>query len=233
LKSPEQQDIQMLHRVRQNLVKQRTAVANQTRGVLGEYGIVIRQGLGQRRQRLPEILEDAENGLSAAARAVFAESYDRLVDLDRQIQGDLDKIATVYRQSPACQTLGAIPGIGPITATAMVAALGDGKNFENGRQVAAWLGIVPRQESSGGKPRLMGISKRGDTYLRTLLIHGARAVVKVAARQDDAMSRWINDRVQRRNPNIAAVAVANKNARTIWALLTRDEDYRAPVSQAA
>jgi len=106
---------------------------------------------------------------------VFAESYDRLVDLDRQIQGYLDKIETVYRQSPACQKLGAIPGLGPLTATATVAALGAGKNFENGRQVAAWLGIVPRQESSGGKPRLMGISQRCDTYRRTLLIHGARA----------------------------------------------------------
>lgn len=233
LKSPEQQDIQMLHRVRQSLVKQRTAVANQTRGLLGEYGIVIGQGLSQIRKRLPEILEDAENGLSAAARAVFSDSYDRLVDLDRQIKGYEDKLQAVYRHSPVCQRLGTIPGVGPITATAMVAALGDGKNFENGRQVAAWLGIVPRQESSGGKPRLLGISKRGDTYLRTLLIHGSRSVVKTAATKDDAQSRWINALVKRRNANIATVAVANKNARIIWALLTRDEVYRAPQSQAA
>lgn len=123
----------------------------------------------------------------------------------------------------------------------MVAALGDGQAFDNGRQVAAWLGLVPRQESSGGKPRLLGISKRGDTYLRTLLIHGARAVVRAAARKDDAHSRWINALVQRRNANIAAVAVANKpvlsevegTARTIWAMLTRGEDYRAPLAQVA
>jgi transposase len=233
VKTPEQQDIQMLHRVRQSLVKSRTALANQTRGLLGEYGFVIGKGLSQVRRRLPELLEDAENGLSASARAVFAESYERLVSLDREIKGYDDKIQAVYRLSPVCQRLGTIPGVGPITATAMVAALGDGQAFENGRQVAAWLGIVPRQESSGGKPKLLGISKRGDTYLRTLLIHGSRSVVKAAAKKDDPWSRWINALAKRRNANIAAVAVANKNARIIWALLTRGEAYRAPVSQPA
>jgi transposase len=194
---------------------------------------VVAQGLSQLRRRLPEILEDAENGLSPLARRVFADSYDRLVDLDRQIKAYQHQIETVCQQSPACQKLLAIPGIGPITATALVAALGDGQAFENGRQVAAWMGIVPRQDSSGGKPRLLGISKRGDTYLRTLLIHGARAVVRTAGRKDDAQSRWINALVQRRNANIAAVAVANKTARTIWAMLTRGEDYRAPLAQVA
>ena len=138
---------------------------------------------------------------------------------------------TSTRWRDVCRQLLAIPGIGPITATAMVAALGDGKSFANGRQVAAWLGIVPRQASSGGKPRLLGISKRGDIYMRTLLIHGARAVVRAAAHKDDAHSRWINALVQRRNANIAAVAVANKTARTIWAMLTRSENYRVPLAQ--
>ena len=233
LKSPEQKDIQMVHRIRQGLVKQRTALANQTRGLLGEYGIVIAQGLSQLRKRLPEILEDGENELSGLAREIFADRYEQLVYLDQQVQRYEDKIQTIYRSSPVCQRLGALPGVGPITATALIAALGDGKNFENGRQVAAWLGIVPRQESSGGKPRLMGISKRGDVYLRTLLIHGSRSAVKAAARKDDAQSRWINALRERRHANIAAVALANKNARVIWALLTRDEDYRAPVSVAA
>lgn len=233
LKSPEQQDIQMVHRIRQSLVKQRTALANQTRGLLGEYGIVIAQGLSQLRKRLPEILEDAENELSGLAREIFADRYEQLVCLDQQVQRYEDKIQTIYRSSPVCQRLGALPGVGPITATALIAALGDGKNFENGRQVSAWLGIVPRQESSGGKPRLMGISKRGDVYLRTLLIHGSRSAVKAAARKDDTQSRWINALRERRHANIAAVALANKNARVIWALLTRDEDYRAPVSVAA
>ena len=223
----------MLHRIRQNLIKQRTAVANQTRGLLGEYGLVIARGLSHLRRQLPEILEDAETNLSPLARQVFADSYARLVDLDHQIQTYQQHLETVCQQSPVCRQLLTIPGIGPITATAMVAALGDGKAFAHGRQVAAWLGIVPRQDSSGGKPRLLGISKRGDTYLRTLLIHGARAVVRAAMRKDDAQSRWINALVQRRNANIAAVAVANKTVRTIWAMLTRGEDYRAPRAQVA
>jgi transposase len=148
-----------------------------------------------------------------------------------------------------CQTIGEVRGIGPITATAMTASLGDGQAFTSGRQVAAWVGVVPRQASSGGKATLpstalrtgLGISKRGDTYLRTLLIHGARAVVKAAANKTDPQSRWINELVKRRNKNIAAVAVANKpvlsavegNARIIWALLRRGEAYRAPVEVAA
>lgn len=142
-------------------------------------------------------------------------------------------IQGVYRTSPVCQRLATIPGVGPITATAMVAALGDGKNFKNARQVAAWLGIVPKHQSSGGKPKRLGISKRGDPYLRTMLIHGSCSVVKAAPTKDDAQSRWINELVKRRNANIAAVAVANKNARILWALLTRDELYQAPLKQAA
>lgn len=233
VKSPDQQDILMLHRIRRSLVKERTALANQTRGLLGEYGITIGVGLSRVRCRLPEILEDGENALSVLARATFAESYARLVELDRQVKLYEDKLQALYRASAACQKLGSIPGVGPITATAMVASLGDAQAFENARQVSAWLGIVPRQDSSGGKPRLLGISKRGDIYLRTLLIHGARAVVKAAARKEDAQSRWINELVKRRNANIATVAVANKNARVIWALLRRDDTYRAPTSQAA
>jgi transposase len=226
LKSAEQEGLQMLHRVRESLVKQRTALGNQMRGFLCEHGIVVPQRLSQLRARLPEILEDAENGLSELAREVFYEGYQRLCELDRQIGGYDEKIQTVYRQSPICQKLKKIPGIGPIIATAMVAAIGDARNFASGRQLAAWLGIVPGQDSSGGKQRLLGISKRGDTYLRKQMIHGGRAVVKAAAKKDDAQSRWVNELVKRRNANIAAVAVANKNARVIWALLSRNVDYR-------
>jgi transposase len=153
--------------------------------------------------------------------------YEKLIELDRQVTVYGDKIQVLHRSSPVSQALATIPGIGPITATALLAALGDGKAFESARQVAAWLGLVPRQDSSGGKPKLLGISKRGDVYLRTLLIHGARAVVKTAAKKDDAQSRWINELVKRRNANIAAVALANKNARIVWALLTRTETYCA------
>jgi transposase len=228
VKSIEQQDIQMLHRGRSGLVKERTAHVNRIRGLLGEYGIVIALGLTQLRRRLPEILEDTENGLSMAARQIFADLYEQLVELDTQVSDYEEKIQVLHRSSKVSQTLGDVPGIGPITATALLASLGDCKAFASARQVAAWLGLVPRQDSSGGKPKLLGISKRGDVYLRTLLIHGAKAVVKAAAKKDDAQSRWINDLVKRRNANIVAVAVANKNARIVWALLTRAETYSAP-----
>jgi transposase len=233
IKSIEQQDIQMLHRVRSGLVKERTAQANRLRGLLSEYGIVVGPGLAQLRKRLPEILEEAENGLTMAARQLFADLQQQLIELDKQVSIYGEKLLVLHRLSPVSKTLGTVPGIGPITATALLASLGDGKAFDKARQVPAWLGLVPKQDSSGGKPKLLGISKRGDTYLRTLLIHGARAVVKAAAKKDDAQSRWINDLVKRRNANIAAVAVANKNARIVWALLTRTESYHVPVSACA
>jgi transposase len=233
VKSTEQQDVMALHRVRHGLVKERTAQANRLRGLLGEYGIVIGQGLTQVRRRLPELLEEGENGLSGLAREVFADLYQQVRDLDERVAAYTAKLQRLYRTSPVCQTLGEVRGVGPLTATAMVASLGDGQAFQSGRQVSAWLGVVPRQASSGGKDRLLGISKRGDTYLRTLLIHGARAVVKAATTKTDTQSRWINELIKRRNKNIAAVAVANKNARIIWALLRHGEAYRAPVSVAA
>lgn len=225
IKSIEQQDLQTLHRVRSGLVKERTALANRIRGLLSEYGIIVALGIVKLRQQLPDILEDAENGLTMAARQIFADLQEQLLELDKQVAAYGDKIQSVHRASEVSQRLGDVPGIGSITATALLAALGDGKAFASARQVAAWLGLVPRQDSSGGKPRLLGISKRGDVYLRTLLIHGARAVVKAAAQKDDSQSCWINDLVKRRNANIAAVAVANKNARIVWALLTKSESY--------
>jgi transposase len=233
VKRTKQQDVLALHRVRHGLVKERTAQANRLRGLLGEYGIVIGQGLTQVRRRLPEILEDGENGLSGLAREVFADLYQQVRDLDERVAAYTAKLTRLYRESPACQTIGEVRGVGPLTATAMVASLGDGQAFQSGRQVSAWLGVVPRQASSGGKDRLLGISKRGDTYLRTLLIHGARAVVKAATTKTDTQSRWINELIKRRNKNIAAVAVANKNARIIWALLRHGEAYRVPDSVAA
>ena len=172
VKSVESQDILALHRVRSGLVKARTAEVNRLRGLLGEYGIVIGQGLAPVRKRLPEILEDGENGLSFLVRELFADRYRQVLELDRQVAAyGVKRPQRLYQESAACRKIGEVPGIGPITATAMAASLGDGKAFETGRQVAAWLGLVPRQDSSGGRPKLLGISKRGDTYLRTLLIH--------------------------------------------------------------
>ncbi|SFQ31465.1 transposase [Pseudomonas borbori] len=163
-----------MHRARQGFVKARTAQANVIRGLLGEFGIVIAQGIGHIAERLPGILEDGENGLPGSFRQLMQRLGDHLKELDRQV-GQLErKIQQWHQGNEASCKLAEIPGIGPITASALVASIGDAKNFENGRQLAAWLGLVPRQNSSGGKQALLGISMRGDTYLRTLLIHGAR-----------------------------------------------------------
>lgn len=227
VKNIEQQDIQILHRVRSGLIKERTALGNRIRGLLAEYGIIIVIGLVKLRQRLPEILEDAENNLTPSARRIFANLQEQLADLDKQIAFYDEQIQAVHRSNEMSRRIAEVPGIGFITATALLAAIGDGTMFSSARQIAAWLGLVPKQESSGGKTRLLGISKRGDAYLRTLLIHGGRAVVRTASKKDDPQSRWVNELVKRRNANIAAVAVANKNARIVWALITKQERYSA------
>ena len=176
---------------------------------------------------MPEILEDAENGLSHVFCELLNELYEELVHLDERIEALEKKLISISEQNKDCQRLLTIPGIGLLSATAMVAAIGDIGAFKNGRELAAWLGLAPRQHSTGGKPTLLGISKRGDTYLRTLLIHGGRTVVRVAHKYQDRKNRWIRDLEQRRGKNISAVAVANKNARTAWALLSKKENYQA------
>jgi transposase len=193
-KSVEQQDIQSLHRVRSRLVSSRTQLANQIRGLLTEYGIVLPQHVSQLRRGLPLILEDATNELTAFSRRLFASLYNELLSLEEKIQSLDEQIWAVHQASEPCQRIAAVEGIGPLIATALVAAMSDGRTFKNGRQFAAWLGLVPRQHSSGGKARLRGISKRGDPYLRTLLIHGARSVVYRASRKTDRRSLWIADK---------------------------------------
>lgn len=225
-KSVEQQDIQSLHRVRSRLVSSRTGLANQIRGLLAEYGIVLPQHASQLRRGLPLVLEDATNELTPFSRRLFAHLYDELLSLEEKIGALDEQIECVFQASEPCQRVGAVEGIGPLTATALVAAMSDGKAFKNGRQFAAWLGLVPRQHSSGGKVRLFGISKRGDTYLRTLLIHGARSVVSRASRKTDRRSLWIADKQRRLGTSKACVAVANKNARIVWSLIAREEVYR-------
>jgi transposase len=232
IKSVEQQAILSLHRARQGFVKARTAQANQIRGLLAEYGFTIPQGIGHIAKRVPEIIEDGANELPGNFRLLIQRLVDHLKELDRQV-GELElEIQQWHKSNPLSRKLAQIPGIGPITATAMIASVGDARQFENGRQLAAWLGIVPKQHSTGGKARLLGISKRGDRYLRTLLIHGARAVVRIAERKADAEA-WIKRLLERRHKNVAAVALANKNARTIWALLAHDRDYEPNYGQAA
>ena len=227
VKTAEQQALLALHRGRQGYVKTRTAFANQIRGLLAEYGIVIKQGITHLYTRIPEILEDGENGLPGMFRDLLARLLKSLKETDQQVKEMEGEIKAWHQENTASMQLSTIPGIGPLTASALSATVGDARDFKSGRQLAAWLGLVPRQHSSGGKTNLLGISKRGDTYLRTLLIHGARAVIRVAPakrKPDD----WINRIIGRRNKNIAAVAVANRNARIAWALLTRKEDYKPP-----
>ena len=225
-KSVEQQDVQSLHRVRRRLVSSRTQLASQVRGLLAEYGIVVPQGIGQLRRGLPLILENAENELTDFGRRLFASLYEDLVQLDDKIEAIDEQVRAIYRTSEPCQRVAAVEGIGPLIATALVAAVSDGKSFKNGRQFAAWLGLVPRQYSSGGKVRLFGISKRGDPYLRTLLIHGARSVVYRARHKTDSRNRWIADKQRRLGTSKACVALANKNARIVWSLIARGESYR-------
>lgn len=228
-KSIEQQDIQSLHRIRSQIVARRTAQANQIRGLLMEYGIVIPKGISYIRKEIPRILENAENELTFLFRQLLSELYDEMVHLDDRIKNIENKLEALCNQSEDCQRLLSIPGIGLLSATAMVAAIGDITAFKNGRELAAWLGLVPRQHSTGGKPTLLGISKRGDTYLRTLLIHGGRTVVRVAEKYQDRRNKWINDLDKRRGKNISAVAVANKNARIAWALLSNKTTYQINV----
>jgi len=225
-KDSEQQAVLALHRARQGFVKARTAQANQIRGLLAEYGIVLPQGIGQIARRLPEILEDGENTLPMAFRQLLHRLGDHLKELDRQTTELGAEIQGWHRQNEASQRLADIPGVGPITASALVASVGDARNFKNGRQLAAWLGLVPRQHSSGGKPTLLGISKRGDSYLRTLLIHGARAVIRVAEGKERTPP-WLQRLLARRHKNVAAVALANRNARIVWALLAHGRGFQA------
>jgi len=213
VKSIEQQSVLALHRVRQGFVKARTAQANQIRGLLGEYGLIVPQGIGHIASRVPELLEDASSELPGSFRQLIDRLLEHLKELHRQ---EIEvQIRTWHRSSEASRRLEKVPSIGPLTASALTTTVGDAKNFDNSRQLAAWLGLVPRQHSSG-KPTLLGMSKCGDAYLRTLLIHGARSVIYRAGRRADA-DNWLVRLTKRRNTNIAVVALANKTARIAWA----------------
>lgn len=232
IKTIEQQDMLLVHRCREMQIKQRTAQANQIRGLLMDYGIIIPKGIHHIRSNLPRILEDGENELTVQSRALFAELYERLKQFDEVIATYDTRLETAAKADERCQRIMAIEGVGPITASAAVATIGDVHVFRRGREMAAWLGLVPKQHSSGDKVQLGEISKRGDRYLRTLLVQGARAVVHSSAKKGDPRSVWTQTRRSLSGYNKAAVAVANKNARIIWALLARGETYRVAVSAA-
>jgi transposase len=226
-KTVEQQDIQALHRARQRMVNHRTAVVSQIRGLLLDRGFVIAKSITRARRLVPDILANLDNELSPMARDAIGELYDLFRDLDRRIASFDKKIEEVFLNSETCQRIAKIKGVGPKTATAIVAAIGDGAEFKNGRHLAAWVGLVPRQFSSGDRKVLMGISKRGNQHLRSLLVHGARAVVRTAPNKIDLNNQWVNQLRERHGFNRATVAVANKNTRIIWAVLRTGEPYRA------
>jgi transposase len=227
IKNVEQQAVLALHRVRQGFVKARTAQANQIRGLLAEFGLIIPQGIAHIAKRVPELIEDASNELPGKMRLLVQRLVEHLKTLDDQVTEIEAQIVSWHRDNEQSRRLAQVPGIGPITASAVVASLSDAKSFDSGRQAAAWVGLVPRQNSSGGKNVLLGISKRGDTYLRTLLIHGARSVIYAAQRKKDKLDGWLGRLIERRGPNVAAVALANKNMRIVWALLAHDREFRA------
>jgi len=217
VKSADQQQILALHRVRDLLVKQRTAAINQIRGLLAEFGIVVPQGRRTLMAALPDILEDAENQIPPMMRTLTAEQREWLMQLDDRIAAATKRIEQLARADETAQRLTMLRGVGPLVATAFIADVGNPQVFRNGRQVGAWLGLVPRQHSSGGKTRLSHITRRGDGYLRSLLVHGARSIVRTAARHEDPMSKWILEMEARRGRNRTIVAVANKLARRLWA----------------
>jgi len=229
IKTDDQLDMQSLHRVRERWVMRRTAVINQIRGLLLERGITVRKGRRYVDAALPLILEDADAKLSGALRMLLAQLK---LDLD-QLAVRIDEADAVFQktahENEACRRLVAIPGIGPVTATAIIAAIGNGGAFHKGREFSAWLGIVPREHSIGGRQKLLGISKRGNSYLRRLFVQGARAVMQQSTKQSSGLSAWLAQLTSRTHHNVVAVALANKLARMAWAVLAKNEQYRPPV----
>jgi transposase len=226
VKTVEQQDTQATHRIRSGLIEQRTAKANQIRGLASEYGLIASKELLHLRRVIPVWLENAENGLSSRFRKLLNGLWQDLLILDDRVTELDGEIALIAQSDPVARRLQKLRGVGPMIATALVATMGDVRQFANGRQMAAAIGLTPRQVSSGGKERLLGISKRGDTYLRTLLIHGARSMLRTARTRDDRLSQWVTKLAATRHPNIAAVALANKTARIAWAMMKNGTDYQ-------
>jgi len=233
IKTDDQLDMQSLHRVRERWVMRRTAAVNQIRGLLLERGITLRQGRRHVDRALPGILEDADARLSGALRLLLAQLKLELEQLTLRIEDADAAIEKTAQEKDACRRLVAIPGIGPVTATALIAAIGNGAAFHKGREFAAWLGIVPREHSTGGKQKLLGISKRGNSYLRRLFVQGARAVMRFQTKQSPGLSAWLAQLSSRTHHNIVTVALANKLARMAWAVLAKGEPYRSHVAASA
>jgi transposase len=226
-KSMEQQDLQSLLRLREACVGMRTKISNQLRGLLAEYGLVMPQGISYLRTELPILFDrGTQNELSNQFKELLESQYHFFLELEKQIAFYEKKLKLIAKTNITCRQLQKIEGVGPIGAIAVLALVGNPHDFKNGRHFSAFLGLVPRQSSSGGRQRLLGISKRGDTYVRTTLIHGARSIVLYAGNKTDPRDRWINALRARAGFNRTCVAVANKNARIILAMLKSKEEYK-------
>lgn len=224
LKSAEQQDLQSLHRMRDRLIVQRTALINHTRGLLAEYGLIIPAGAARFRLQVEELVNSAE--LSGLAKSLFGKLVEEYRNLDTRVSEVDDTLVEICRTNERCKRLTSLPGVGPVVATALVAAIDDGRHFASGRALAAWIGLVPRQYTTGGKPRLGGIGKRANHYLRRQLVHGARSALLRIARYDDQRSKWVQALLARVGHNKTLVAMANKTARIAWAMLRNEESYK-------
>lgn len=226
IKTIEQQDEQAFHRIRRQLIAERTRLVNQTRGLLAEYGVVVREGVTALRKALPELLELDNDNLSPRFRELLQRQYERFLALEEELDWYKRHLETQAKADPVCRRLNDLPGFGPVVSSAVKSWLGDGQQFGCARNASAALGVVPKQHTTGGRPMLLGITKRGDKYVRAQVIHGARAVVRVAAKKEDRLSQWINELVARRGHNRAVVALANKLIRMAWVVVAREEVYR-------
>ena len=227
IKTVRQQEIAAIHRVRERLVRSRTALSNEMRGLLQEFGYIVGMGMKRLGDALLGYASDAESSFSNDFRELLIASRTELIGLNQKIKEHEDKLKIICKEMEVCQRLLTVPGVGPMTSTAIVAHIGDARAFKNGREMAAYLGLVPKQHSSGGKTVMLGISKRGNRTIRKFLIHGARAVIQFSERKTDRVSQWVRSVDSRRGRNKACVALANKNARIIWALMVRGESYLA------
>ena len=227
IKNEEQLDVQTLHRVRDRLVGDRLSLTNQIRSLLLERGHVVPQGHARLRARLAELLDEGGDGVSARMAFLLRDLRDRWGELDRRIAAFDAEFAAMAAKDDRARRLISIPGIGTLNATALVAAVGDARSFGRGRDLAAWLGLVPRQATTGGRPKLLGITKRGSKYLRKMLIQGARSALASLCSSDTAVGKWLRGLLARSHPNVAVIALAAKMARTVWALLRHEQVYRA------
>jgi len=222
-----QQDVLAMHRFKERLVKNKTELTNQTRGLLMEYGIVFRQGDAALCEKVAELIAPKCEDLSPMMKTTLADLREELSCIQERLQIVKHRITQLSKSDDRCRRILKIPGIGPITATALVASIGNGADFKNGRHVAAWLGLVPKHSGTGGVVRIRGISKRGDKYLRKLLIQGAHTVVRWSKLKDSPEHQWLRKKYSNSHPNFAAVALANKMARMVWIVLSGKEEFCA------